>query len=46
MNKETLYAKPLRSSSGRHYRPRGPSPSVAEPRRSLLLAALAFVLAA
>jgi hypothetical protein len=46
MNNETLNAKPPRSSGRRRYRPRGPSPSVAEPRRPLLLAALAFVRAA
>lgn len=46
MNNEPLYAKPPRSSSRRRYRPCGPSPSVAEPRRPLLLAALAFVRAA
>lgn len=36
----------VRTRRRRHNQPRGPSPSVAEPRRPLLLAVLSFVLAA
>jgi hypothetical protein len=43
MNDDSLR---VRTRRGRHAQPRSPSPSVAEPRRPLLLAVLAFVLAA
>ena len=43
MNYDSLH---VRTRSRRHNQPRGPSPSVAEPRRPLLLAVLSFVLAA
>ena len=43
MNDDTLH---VRTRWRRHNQPRGPSPSVAEPRRPLLLAVLSFVLAA
>ncbi len=43
MNNDSLH---VRTTRRRHNQPRGPSPSVAEPRRPLLLAVLSFVLAA
>jgi len=43
MNNDSLH---VRTRRRRHNQPRGPSPSVAEPRRPLLLAVLSFVLAA
>src|ERR1700745_2241404 len=43
MNNDSLH---VRTRRRRHNPPRGPSPSVAEPRRPLLLAVLSFVLAA
>src|SRR5215468_5802519 len=46
MNNDSLGVRGPASNRTRHKRLRGPSPSVAEPRRPLLLAVLAFVLAA
>lgn len=46
MNNDTSHLRRPASNRKRRNRPRGPSPSVAEPRRPLLLAVLAFVLAA
>jgi hypothetical protein len=46
MNDHTAHDRRPASNRKRHNQPRAPSPSVAEPRRPLLLAALAFVLAA
>jgi hypothetical protein len=43
MNNDSLH---VRTRRRRHNQPRGPSPSVAEPRRPLLLAVMSFVLAA
>jgi hypothetical protein len=46
MNNDSLDISGPISNRRRHKQPRGPSSSVAEPRRPLLLAVLAFVLAA
>ena len=46
MSNDTLRLQKPGSNRKRRNQPRAPSPSVAEPRRPLLLAALAFVLAA
>jgi len=46
MNNDTSRLRRPASSSKRRNLPRVPSPSVAEPRRPLLLAVLAFVLTA
>ena len=46
MNNDTSSLRRAASDRKRRYQPRAPSPSVAEPRRPLLLAVLAFVLAA
>jgi len=46
MNNDTLHLRRPASSRKRRSQPLAPSPSVAEPRRPLLLAVFAFVLAA
>ncbi len=46
MNNDTFHLRRPASSRKRRNRPLAPSPSVAEPRRQLLLAVLAFMLAA
>ena len=46
MNNDTSRLRRPASNRKRRNQPRAPSPSVAEPRRPLLLAVLAFVLAA
>ena len=46
MNNDTSLLRRPASNRRRRNQPRAPSPSVAEPRRLLLLAVLAFVLAA